>query len=299
VFSRAAWIRVAVIAAALGVVAACGYSVSSTLVDRTEPSSARVEAATSASIMAANQLRVASTAAARTEFEQGLEQYCGRFYASERRADQQHPGQDRESLLAFDATVVRAASRTERLLDDLRPPPSLTETFSHFRHNAHEIYEARVALARADASGNVSVATIQLQTAVEERHSLARALGAGGCDDQLPPVERTGAVAATRAYDLTTNPQEGCADLVTPEFVSTQWADTADPMAACRADQEDRGHDPDRVARDIEVSEVTGADGLTAVVHFVETGGCCPGQKTVARLHLLDGTWKVRSISYE
>lgn len=298
-FSRAARIRVVVVAATLTLVAACGYSVSSSLGDRTRPSSARVDAATSTSMTAAKQLRTANTASARSQFDQGLAHYCLRFYSAERGADQRYPGQDRASLLAFDAMVVRAALRTDRILDGLQPPSDLVETFSRFRRNARDIYAARVALANADASGNVAVATIQFQTAFEERRPLARALRASGCDDELPPGERAAAIVATRAYDLTTDPRLGCVGLVTPEFVPTQWADTRDPMAACLADQDDRSGDPARVATDIEVGEVTGADGLTATVRFVETGGCCAGQKTVARLHLLDGAWKIRSLSYE
>jgi hypothetical protein len=298
VFSRAARIRAVVVVSTLVLVAACGYSVSSSLT-RTQPSSARVDAATAASITTARQLRTANTASARSQFDQGLARYCQRFYSGERRADQLHPGQDRASLLAFDAMVVRSAVRTDRILDGLQPPSDLTEAFARFRRNARDIYAARLALANADASGNVAVATIQSQTAFEERRPLAKALHASGCDDELPPVQRAAAVAATRAYDLTTSPQLGCVDLVTPEFVPTQWADAPDPMAACVADQNDRGSDPARVASNIKVGEVSGADGLTATVHFVETGGCCAGQKTVARLHLIAGAWKIRSLSYE
>lgn len=255
----------------------------------------------------ATKVRFTDTTAARKRFANGLATYCTRFYADQRSADETYPAEDRASVLAFDKSIDKMWLRDGKILDKLHPPTELAETFSEFVANERVVYLKHLAVSAAHlavsaaphAPGDSAGAGADFNAANEKRHPLGNALHAARCDGHLPPQERTAAIALTKTFEMSTDPDQQCVALVTPEFVRTQWADQPDPMAACVANSASRRRDTKHVTTDIKVSEVTGVDGLTATVHFFDVCGCAVPPLRVARLYSLDGSWKVRWTDYE
>jgi hypothetical protein len=231
----------------------------------------------------------------RQAFTRGLAHYCTSYYTLESRTEEEHPPMDPASDLLYARSMARGAAISERLLSTLRPPPDLADTFAQFVQMTHELTTDRMSMAREIAAyGTDGPAGDDFDETVVARRPLAARLDAPICDGSLSRAEADAAVDAVRLVETSPDSARVCSELVTPAFLQYTWAGLADPVQGCIGSRQLLvAAFPD----DIDVSEVTGADGITATVHYVLVGGCeCPGNY-VARLHMVDGTWKVDSIS--
>ncbi|NYG05572.1 hypothetical protein BJ986_000059 [Phycicoccus badiiscoriae] len=243
---------------------------------------------------------VVDPARVKADFRDGLMTYCLRTYQLQRAADERYPGGSSASLSGFSGLVLQSMDQWQPRLEVLRPPADLAGVFEEFLVNVEDIRAGREAEAAATSPAELQVAGDRVQMAYTERYRLAKLMHADTCDGELPTMEKAAVAAATKAFDLTTDATKACRTLVTPQFVATQWADQARPMSACTADASRRRAHPEKVATGIKVTTITGVESLTATVHFTEVGGCCAGQRTVARLYFYrDKGWKIRSMSYE
>jgi hypothetical protein len=236
------------------------------------------------------------TPAARKAFTLGMADYCTTYYTLLAAAEEAHPELDPASDSTFERAAAAASARAERRLASLRPPPDLAEPFTEFVAVSHEITEAHDAMATWFANtGQEGPGGADFDRAALARRPLATALGAPICDGKLPPAQRTAVIDAVRTVETSHDSAEVCREGVTPGFLQYTWAVFADPVRACILTRDLTLAD---LPTDIEVDQVTGSDGITATVDYTHVGGCDCGSAAQARLHFVDGAWRVSSISY-
>ena len=227
-------------------------------------------------------------------FLHGVQHFCRAFYVQERVVDERHPVTGAATRRAETAAQAAGVRRANTFLTGLHPPASLTDAFTEFQGNALEIYRARRLEAQTRTPEQFAAAGTRFEDAINERHALARALGARGCDGVLPSGQARAAVAVVEKFDHTTNPFLGCHTMVTSEFVETEFAhDPGGPMGFCETRLEQLA--PSQMPEGIHVVSVSGVEGIAATVQYYEVGCACPAPVT-ARLYLEGHTWKIRGI---
>jgi hypothetical protein len=220
--------------------------------------------------------------------------YCRAWYVAQKTANVRYPtsGGDHSRLLLLRSDTRRLVGR----LDAVRPPPSESAVFQRFVTNERALVRVFADEASSDP-GVMDAGVAAFNRVVAKRHAFAATLDAGECDGLLPRSQSAAAVRATRRFDVTTNPHEGCVSLVTPEYIVAEWGDTPDPMETCLQDFRIHRQGTLPIPNDIHVQSVTGVENLQATVTFDEVPDCGCGA-LVARLYLEHGRWLVSDVSY-
>jgi hypothetical protein len=68
---------------------------------------------------------------------------------------------------------------------------------------------------------------------------------------------------------------------------------------ACEKEQQKLQDNPKDLAEEIEVTDATGVDGMTAIVKYADRGGFYDGQASTATIYYLDDGWKIYSITLD
>ncbi len=155
--------------------------------------------------------------------------------------------------------------------------------------------EERIAATESGDEAAVEEAVEAGEKAGEAEDEAAAELGADICDDELPEEDADAAVAAFEEFVTKTDPATSCdseSGVVTEPFLEANFGDPE----KCAKEQEVIEEKGGIVAESIDVSKVTGVDGLAATVTLTEVGGKFDGDEEEATMYYLDGGWKVFSV---
>ena len=190
---------------------------------------------------------------------------------------------------------VREESFAE--LQELEPPEEDAETYDEFlaaREDLIAAGEDRVAAVKSGDEAEVVKAAEAQQKAGEAEDVIAEELGADLCEGTLPEEDAAAAEDNLREYATTADPATSCSSegeegLVTEPYLEEGFGG----VEACTKEQKAV---EDNLAKDIEVSKVTGVDGLAATIEYEDVGGEFDAQPTEATLYYIDGGWKLFSL---
>lgn len=230
-------------------------------------------------------------------FHTGLQRFCRDWYLGERHDELKN------LFYSYGATPmdggpyfesrVRTSRRVDRLLAQLRPPPSLAAIFHSFVDNERALFRAqrgqlKVALSPTPADN-------AFQARDDRRHALAVKLDAGYCDGKLPPRQRRTVIRISRRFDLASNPELACRKLVMPQIMPTEFQD----YATCAARLITIRTKTWELPTSIRVHQVTGVDGIQAHIEFYEEGAPCGCANRLVTFTLYDthGNWRIRYAS--
>jgi hypothetical protein len=214
-------------------------------------------------------------------FVRGVDGFCRAWYDGQKRTDERFPTTNARVQYAERREVdVRQVNAR---LPGLHPPPALAAPFASFVANEAAMFRAIHDEAVDAQSGQTGSGRIEFDAAIERRHELAHALGAAQCDGLLPAAQWRAAVRAVQRFDLTTDPQQFCVTLVTPEFVPGEWSQTGHAMTTCLRQFHIHRLGSLPVPHNVRISSVSGVDGFSATVVYTEVPDCGCGTFT-ARL---------------
>lgn len=178
--------------------------------------------------------------------------------------------------------------------EGIEAPEELAATYDGFLASREAIDEARVALTAANESGNtdkIAAADENLQATGEERAQIAKELGLTACTRELPADQQEAATAVLEELTVSTDPERVCDELVYEEYLEGSFPGD-DPYQRC-ADFQQKLIDQDQEATGIEVTRVTGTDGVGTTIEYSDVGGKFDGLPTKGTLYYEDGVWKV------
>jgi len=207
--------------------------------------------------------------------------------------------QDPKDHIELGERVVAAREEITAKIEELEPPEEDVEAFDEMvaaRKDLIALAEDRVAAVKKGDQEAIAANTKATEEASDLEDAASADLGADMCDGELPEEDVQAAEDTLREFATTADPATSCnsdTGLVTEPYVEGGFGG----VEACEVEQQKLEDNPKDLAEDLEVTEVTGVDGMAATIEYADVGGLYDDQPSTATIYYVDGGWKIYSIS--
>ena len=207
--------------------------------------------------------------------------------------------QDPKDQIELGERVVEAREEITAGIEELEPPEEDAETFDEMvaaRKDLIALAEDRVAAVKKNDQEAIAANTKATEEASDLEDAASAELGAEICDGELPEEDAQAAEDTLREFATTADPETSCnsdTGLVTEPYLKQGFGG----VEACEGEQQKLEDNPKDLAEDIEVTDVTGVDGMAATIEYEDAGGLYDGQPSTATVYYVDNGWKIYSIS--
>jgi hypothetical protein len=172
-------------------------------------------------------------------------------------------------------------------LQALEPPSDVKSAYDDFVSLAQQLADARALMlkdfqANDEAAGATDSNKFIALTGPSEK--AASAAGLSACAGELP-ADQVAALTDTIETNETIVDPAKCTDYLTANGVISGFTS----MAACRAAQQK----PSNAATSVDVTNVSGVDGVSATADVAFHGGPADGRSSSYELVYVDGKWKI------